>query len=69
MAYNYRKLLGRIRECGLTNKQLAEKIGVTHGTLSTKLNEKYPFTARDIDAICRVLDIPKDEIGSYFFAS
>lgn len=69
MAYNYRKLLGRIREHGLTHKELAAKIGVTHGTLSAKLNNKSDFTASDMDAICSVLDIPEAEIGSYFFAS
>lgn len=68
MEHNYSKLLGRIREKGLTQKQLAEKIGITHGTLSVKLNEKYPFTTRDINAICKVLDISKGEIGDYFFA-
>lgn len=68
MAYNYRKLLGRIRECGLTHKELAEKIGITKGTLSLKLNCKNDFNASEMGAICDVLDIPETEIGIYFFA-
>ena len=68
MAYNYRKLLGRIREYGLTNRELAEKIGITKGTLSQKLNGRYPFTTKDIDLICGTLDIPAADIGTYFFA-
>jgi transcriptional regulator with XRE-family HTH domain len=64
----YPKLLGRIKECGLTQERLADAIGKNKGTLSTKLNGRYPFTAKEIDDICRVLNIPNSEIGSYFFA-
>lgn len=67
MAYNYRKLLGRIREYGLTHRELAAKIGVAHNTLSAKLNNRSFFDTEEIDAICDVLDIPEAEIGAYFF--
>ena len=66
--YNYSKLLGRIREYGLTQAELATKIGVNRCTLSAKLNNQYNFSADEMDAICAVLDIPNDEIGKYFFA-
>jgi transcriptional regulator with XRE-family HTH domain len=68
MSYNYSKLLGRIRECGLTQEQLAKAIGKNKSTISTKLNGRYPFTAKEIDDICKVLNISNDEIGYYFFA-
>jgi transcriptional regulator with XRE-family HTH domain len=68
MKYNYSKLLGRIRECGLTQEQLAKAIGKNKSTISTKLNGRYPFTTKEIDDICRVLNISNDEIGTYFFA-
>ena len=66
--YNYSKLLGRIRECGLTQEQLATAVGISKYTLSAKLNNKFSFTQAEIDGICRVLDISNDEIGEYFFA-
>ncbi len=67
MAFNYAKLLGRIRECGFTQGTLAKAIGINQGTMSEKLNNKYAFTVTEMDAICRLLEIPKSEIGVYFF--
>jgi transcriptional regulator with XRE-family HTH domain len=68
MKNNYAKLLGRIRERGYTQETLAQAIGKNKGTISAKLNGKYPFTANEIDVICKVLDISNDQIGYYFFA-
>jgi DNA-binding Xre family transcriptional regulator len=68
MAFNYSKLRGRIRECGLTQAQLAESIGIHEGTLSAKLNNQNYFTTSEIDAICKVLKIARNDIPHYFFA-
>ena len=68
MKYNYSKLLGRIKERGFTQEQLAKAIGKNKGTLSAKINGQFAFTAKEIDDICKVLDISNDEIGTYFFA-
>jgi transcriptional regulator with XRE-family HTH domain len=68
MNYNYSKLLGRMKECGLTQEQLAKAIGKNKSTISTKLNGRFSFTTNEIDAICKVLNISNDEIGDYFFA-
>jgi transcriptional regulator with XRE-family HTH domain len=69
MKYNYSKLLGRIKECGFTQKSLAEAIDKNKSTLSAKLNGQFSFTTKEIDDICKVLNISNDEIGDYFFAS
>jgi transcriptional regulator with XRE-family HTH domain len=68
MNYNYSKLLGRIKECGLTQDLLAKAIGKNRSTLSSKLNGQNSFTAKEIDDICKVLDISNSDIGEYFFA-
>ncbi len=65
--YNYSKLLGRIRERDLTQEQLAKAIGKNKSTISAKVNNQFSFTQEEMDAICKVLDIPSDEIGAYFF--
>lgn len=65
---NYAKLLGRIKECGLTQAKLADAIGKNKSTLNAKINGMYAFTTKEIDDICRVLDISNDKIGEYFFA-
>lgn len=68
MKFNYSKLLGRMRECGFTQEQVAKAIGINKGTLSTKLNNRYSFTQDEIIKICKLLNIPICEIGDYFYA-
>lgn len=67
MPYNYSKLLGRIKECGYTQEKLAIEIGRDKSSLSAKLNSKSAFTTKEIDCICKVLDISNSEIVDYFF--
>ena len=68
VCYDYRKLLGRMRECEYTQDMLANKIGISSGHLNLKLNGKYEFRQTEIFSICDALKIPHDEIGAYFFA-
>lgn len=68
MRFNHSKLLGRLKECGITQEQLAKEIGKNKGTISAKLNGQFSFTTEEIDDICKVLNIANEEIGAYFFA-
>jgi DNA-binding Xre family transcriptional regulator len=68
MEFDYSKLLGRIKECGHTQEALAKEIGITESSMSLKLNDKARFKQIEIRAICKILDIQDNEIGSYFFA-
>lgn len=68
MVFDYSKLLGKIKEKGLTQETLAKNIGITPGSMSEKLNNKANFKQKEIFSICRVLDISINEIGEYFFA-
>ena len=68
MKFNHSKLLGRIRECGFTQAELAKAIGMSKATLSSKLNNLFYFTAKEMYAIGEVLNIPTSEFGEYFFA-
>ena len=67
--YNYQKLLGKIRENGLTQAQLATKIGLSETTLNLTLNNKRSFKQNEITQSCRVLGIKPLEIEQYFFCS
>lgn len=67
MKFDYSKLLGRMKEFGFTQEQLAKAIGLSKGSLNAKLKNLFYFTAKDIYAICEVLNIPTSEIGEYFF--
>ena len=68
MKFNYSKLLGRMRECGFTQEQLAKAIGINKATLSAKLNNRFSFTQDEILNICKLLNIHICEIGDYFYA-
>ena len=67
MSFNHSKLLGRMREYGYTQKELAEAIKMNKATLNQKLKNKSHFTTEEMDSISGLLDIPKNEIGIYFF--
>ena len=51
------KLAGAIASKGLTQKKLAEMIGISKNTISAKMNNKSSFDTDEIERICRVLGI------------
>jgi transcriptional regulator with XRE-family HTH domain len=65
--FDYAKLIGRIKEYGFTQEQLAAKTRMSKSTLSFKLNNKAFFTQKEIRIICDLLEIEIAEIGLYFF--
>lgn len=65
----YGKLLGLMKERGLTQSDVAERAGFNICTLNAKLNGRYAFTIDEVDRICAALSIPQAEIGNYFFAN
>ena len=67
MKFNHSKLLGRIKECGYTQKSLADAIEMSNGTLSVKLNNGSFFNSEEIAKIAKVLDISPCDFGEYFF--
>lgn len=69
MQNDYSKLLGRMKERGMTQETLAYAIGISESTLNLKLNNKGVFTQKEIRNITSSLSIEKEEIGAYFFAN
>lgn len=69
MEFNYNKLRGRIVEYGYNLKTCADKMGIDRTSLSQKLNNHTSFSNRDILRLCDMLNIPTEEIGTYFFTN
>lgn len=69
MKFDYSKLRGIMAERGITQEQLADKIGINKCTLNVKMNGRYAFANDEILAICKELDIPTHEISKYFFCT
>ena len=64
---DYGNLLGRIRAKGMTQCDVAQKIGISPVTLNRKLNGYTEFTQSEIRKLCQVLAIPDNKIPAYFF--
>lgn len=64
-----RALKGKMRECNITYRQLAAKMGIGVNTLSDRLNGFYVMDIGDVASICEILDIQSEEIPKYFFCT
>lgn len=61
------KLKGRIVEKGYNLTTFSEAMGVSRPTLRNKINGVKDFSAKEIEKACAILDIPYEEVASYFF--
>lgn len=65
---DYTLLRGRIRDRGLTQKEVAEKVGISEGQFCQKLSGNFVFRQDEIDRISDLLGITANEIGPFFFS-
>jgi len=62
------KLKGKIREKDLTQKDLAEKMGLSLSRFNAKLNgNKAVFTLGEVRAIRKILDLTLEQVDEIFF--
>lgn len=67
MAYDYRKLRGRIIERYGTLKNFAVEMKWSDRTLSLKMNSKVFWKQPEIMKAAKLLEIPSNEVTDYFF--
>lgn len=67
MSFDYSKLRGRIVEKYGTLEAFASAMNLSNHTISKYINNKIPWKQTNIEAAVRALDIPPEEISSYFF--
>lgn len=67
MSFSYSKLRGKIIEKYGSQSAFVKAFGVSENTFSLKMNNKVRFSTDDILKIIKMLDIPENEIGDYFF--
>lgn len=63
----YIKLRRLMEDQGLNQGELSALTGINYNTLGKHLNDRGDWLFSEITAICRVLHIPQDKIGEYFF--
>ncbi len=67
MAFDYRKLRGKIVEKYGSQTEFAKAMGWSERTLSNKINGKIPWKQTDICSAISLLGLSKDDIQAYFF--
>ena len=67
MYRKFHRLRVRFAELDMTQAEAARRAGIPPSTLTARMTGRLPFTATDIAALCKVLDIPLDQIGVFFF--
>lgn len=67
MAYDYRKLNGRIIEICGTQAIFAERMGLSERTVSMKLNNKISWKQPEIQKALEVLYLTDNDMQVYFF--
>lgn len=67
--YNYKKLLGRMKEFDVTQEKLSEMSHICFTNLNKSLNNKRLFRQDEIINICDALQISYSKIPLYFFTS
>ncbi len=65
--YNYSKLLGAMREKGITQDKLAKNIGLSANSLTSKLKGRSQFKVSEAQKIMKILSLPENDVALYFF--
>ena len=65
---NTNKLKGLMREKGITQAELAKKLGIMPCSCNLKINNRRDMTLDEAEVIADVLGIEVDEFGIYFFS-
>ena len=66
--YNYQKLLGKMRECQITQEKMAELLCVSPASLNKKLNNRAQFRQNEMKAMLNILGVDLKNIATYFFS-
>lgn len=67
MYRKFHNLRVRFAELEMTQNEAAKRAGIAPSTLTNRMRGKYPFTATEIIALAKVLDIKPEEFGRFFF--
>lgn len=62
------KLKGLMREKRYSQERLSSELNISIVTLNRKLNGGAPFQWNEMEKLLKILEIPDNQIGEYFFA-
>lgn len=64
---NSNKLLGVMAEKGVSQRELAQKLGISKNTVNAKINGKGHFDTEQASQICEILGIDDSEKKAEIF--
>ena len=67
MAFNYRKLKGRIVEVCGTQAEFASRMNKSERTISLKLQGKVPWKQAEMLQALSILGLSENDVQEYFF--
>lgn len=65
---NVNKIKGRLAEMNLTQKDVANALGIALPTASQKINRVRPMDLDEAEKLAKLLQIQDSEFREYFFA-
>lgn len=66
---NVDRVKGRMAELRLTQKDVAEALGIAVPTASQKLNRVRPMNLDEAEKLANLLRLENEHFGEYFFTS
>ena len=66
---NAQEIKNRMRDRGITQKDIAAALGIAAPTVSQKINGIRPMDLDEARKIAAMLEIESGEFGEYFFAT
>ena len=63
----FHKLRVRFAECEMRQGDVAQAAGIAKSTMTARMKGYQPWTSDEIMAVAKVLDIPREQYGEFFF--
>lgn len=67
MYRKFHKLRVRFAECEMRQGDVAQAAGIAKNTMTARMKGYQPWTSDEIMAVAKVLNIPREQFGEYFF--
>lgn len=63
----FHKLRVRFAECEMRQGDVAQAAGMAKSTMTARMKGYKPWTSDEITRVAAVLNIPREQIGEFFF--
>lgn len=67
MYRKFHKLRVRFAECEMRQGDVAQAAGIAKSTMTARMKGYQPWTSDEIMDVAKVLNIPREQFGEYFF--